>query len=98
MRFCGSSNFGGTRGSFMERQRELHAASAVAAELTAFSPLPLSRFLLLPFLFPPPFFRWLAAGREAAPSREEGELLRQTASDRGPRRGPMPCAWLGGLP
>ena len=35
--FCRNSNFGGTRGSFTERQRELHAASSVAAELTPFS-------------------------------------------------------------
>jgi hypothetical protein len=49
--FCRNSNFGGTRGSFTERQRELHAASSVAAELTPFSSRSLSFFFLL-FCYP----------------------------------------------
>ena len=98
MRFCRSSNFGGTRGSFTERQRDLHAASAVATELTPFSPLPLSRFLLLPILFPLRSSTGSLWGGRWRRVREEGELLRRAASDRGPRRGPMPFAWLSGLP
>ena len=48
--FCRNSNFGGTRGPFTERPRELHAAPSVAAELTPFSSPSLVFFL--PFLFP----------------------------------------------
>ena len=98
--FCRDSNFGGTRGSFAERQRELHAASSVAAELTPFSSRSLS-FFFFPFSLPPPSFPWFAGSARGGRRRqvgEEGELLRRAASDRGPRVGPMPCAWLGGLP
>ena len=63
--FCRNSNFGGTRGSLTERQRELHAAPSVAAELTPFSPRSPSFFFFL-FLVTPsvlPLARWLRAGR-----------------------------------
>ena len=50
--FCRNSNSGGTRGSFTERQRELHAASSVAAELTPFSSRSLSFFFFSSSCYP----------------------------------------------
>jgi hypothetical protein len=60
-------------GSFTERQRELHAASSVVAELTPFSPA-LSLVFLFLFCYPlrssPGSLA--PAGREAPPSRGRG--------------------------
>jgi hypothetical protein len=90
MCFCRNSNFGRTVG-FTERPRELHAASSVVAELTPFSFSLFFSFSLV---------RSSPAGSPRGGRRrqvgEEGEPLRRTVSDRGPRMGPKP--WLGGVP
>jgi hypothetical protein len=51
--FCRNSDFGGTRGPFTGRPRELHGAPSVAAELTPFFfSISISLVFFLPFLSP----------------------------------------------
>src|ERR1700686_1446960 len=99
MYFCRNSNFGGTRGPFTERPRELHSKTQRRRwprNLRLFL-LPLSFSFFLSFS---PFVLPLAprGAGGAAKSGRGGGLPRRAASDRGPWMGPMPCAWLGGLP
>ena len=78
------------RGWLTERQRELHAAPSVVAELTPFFARALSPF----FPFPPSFFPWFAGPPRGGRRRqvgEEGELPRCGERLRMEGHGWAPC-------
>ena len=91
--FCRNSNFGGTRGPFTERPRELHSKTQRRRWPRNLRPflLPLSFSFFLSFSpFVLPLVRWLPAGREAPPSRGGGASSRAEPLRIG-GRGWAPC-------
>ena len=88
--FCRNSNFGGARGPFTERPRELHSTQRRRwpRNLRLFL-LPLSFSFFLSFSpFVLPLVRWLPAGREAPPSRGRGRAPAPSRFGSGATDGP----------